>query len=78
MPWDYLSFSFPQVGKVTVSIGFTRIKLGDTPSLILDSADEALYWAKEHGRNQCHAYEMLVAEGKLQKIEAPASELELF
>jgi len=71
-------FDFPQVGHVTVSIGFTQIKLGDTPSMILDAADEALYWAKEHGRNQCHAYEVLVAEGKLQKVTAPASDIELF
>ena len=69
---------FPQVGHVTVSIGFTRIKLGDTLSMILDSADEALYWAKEHGRNQCHAYETLVAEGKLKPRQAPESELLLF
>jgi diguanylate cyclase (GGDEF)-like protein len=69
---------FPQVGRVTVSIGFTRIKLGDTPSRILDNADEALYWAKEHGRNQCHAFETLVAEGKLAPRQAPESELVLF
>ena len=69
---------FPQVGRVTVSIGFTQIKLGDTPSMILDAADEALYWAKENGRNQSHAYEVLLAEGKLKKVEAPASDIEIF
>ena len=72
------AFNFPQVGRVTISIGFTRIKLGDTPSKILDSADEALYWAKENGRNQCHAYETLIAEGKLQKIQAQESDVEFF
>jgi diguanylate cyclase (GGDEF)-like protein len=72
------SHEFPQVGHVTVSIGFTRIKLGDTLSMILDSADEALYWAKEHGRNQCHAFETLVADGKLKARRAPESELVLF
>jgi diguanylate cyclase (GGDEF)-like protein len=72
------SFEFPQVGKVTVSIGFTRIKLGDTPSLILDTADEALYWAKEHGRNQCHAYETLINAGHLQRAQPPQSDIELF
>ncbi len=72
------AFNFPQVGHVTVSIGFTQIKIGDTPSVILDSADEALYWAKEHGRNQSHAFEVLVAEGKLQKANAPESVIELF
>jgi diguanylate cyclase (GGDEF)-like protein len=72
------AFEFPQVGHVTVSIGFTRIKLGDTPPAILDSADEALYWAKEHGRNQCHAYETLIADGKLQRHAPPPSDIELF
>jgi diguanylate cyclase (GGDEF)-like protein len=72
------SHDFPQVGHVTVSIGFTRIKLGDTLSMILDSADEALYWAKEHGRNQSHAFETLVEEGKLKPRQAPDTELLLF
>lgn len=71
-------FDFPQAGKVTISIGFTRIRLGDTQSRILDSADEGLYWAKENGRNQCHAYEALVAEGKLQGPSVPLSSVELF
>jgi diguanylate cyclase (GGDEF)-like protein len=71
-------YIFPQVGHATISIGFARIRLGDTTSRILDSADEALYWAKEHGRNQCHAYETLIAAGKLTRPVAPASEVELF
>lgn len=72
------SYEFPQVGHVTISIGFARIKLGDTPSRILDSADEALYWAKGHGRNQCHAYETLIEEGKLQLPAEPVSDVEFF
>ncbi|MDP1525500.1 MAG: GGDEF domain-containing protein [Rhodocyclaceae bacterium] len=72
------AFEFPQIGHVTVSIGFTQIKLGDTPSIILDAADEALYWAKEHGRNQCHAYEVLIEEGKLQRHATHVSDIELF
>ncbi|GAB1391972.1 hypothetical protein MASR1M60_01350 [Rhodocyclaceae bacterium] len=72
------TFAFPQVGQVTISIGFTQIKLGDTPSMILDAADEALYWAKEHGRNQCHAYEVLIGEGKLQRAATHVSDIELF
>lgn len=71
-------FEFPQVGHVTVSIGFTQIRLGDTPSMILDAADEALYWAKEHGRNQCHAYEVLIEEGKLKRHATHISDIELF
>ena len=72
------TYNFPQVGKVTISIGFARIRCGDTASRIIGSADEALYWAKEHGRNQCHAYETLVAAGKLQAAPEPVSDFELF
>jgi len=72
------SHAFPQVGNVTISIGFARIRLGDTPSFVLDSADEALYWAKENGRNQCHAYETLIETGKLKRPAEPASEIEFF
>jgi diguanylate cyclase (GGDEF)-like protein len=69
---------FPQVGQVTISIGFARIGLHDTPSIVLDNADEALYWAKEHGRNQVWSFERLVAEGHLAPPVQKDSEVELF
>jgi diguanylate cyclase (GGDEF)-like protein len=70
--------TFPQVGKVTISIGFAPIRLHDQPSVILDNADQALYWSKEHGRNQVSAYEVLIAENKLQPQPAADSDIELF
>src|SRR5690606_41606959 len=48
-------YCFPQVGQVTVSVGFTPIERNDTPSSAFDRADEALYMAKEQGRNRCIA-----------------------
>ena len=69
---------FPQVGHVTVSIGYAEIRLGDQPSVILDNADNALYWAKENGRNQVASYAALMAEGKLAGKEAAVSEMEFF
>lgn len=56
---------FPQVGQATVSIGFTRIGPNDNPAHILGQADEALYWAKGHGRNRTCSYPKLCAEGHL-------------
>ena len=44
-------FEFPS-GSVTVSIGFTEIIPSLPPSMLLESADKALYHAKEHGRNR--------------------------
>ena len=69
---------FPQVGTVTVSIGFTRIGVGDTASVVLDNADRALYWAKEHGRNQVCSYEKLLEEGLLKPQDKLNTEVELF
>ena len=59
------AFDFPQAGRITVSIGFVRIRLDDQPSVVLERADAALYWAKEHGRNQVANYESLIAGGLL-------------
>ena len=46
--------------------------------MILDNADNALYWAKENGRNQVASYAALMAEGKLAGKEAAVSEMEFF
>ena len=68
---------FPQVGRVTISIGYTPIRLGDQPSVVLDTADSALYWAKEHGRNQVASYPDLLARGELETKDT-GSDIELF
>ncbi len=36
------NYNFPQVGQVTVSVGFTQIRPNDLSSSIIDRADEAL------------------------------------
>ncbi len=71
-------FAFPQVGQVTLSCGFTRIRAGDTPAAAFDRADKAVYHAKHSGRNQAHAFETLVLQGRLQEEVASKSDMELF
>lgn len=71
------SFEFPQVGSVTVSIGVVQIGGDDIPATLTDRADQALYYAKNNGRNQIQAYEKLLAEGKLT-AKTRESNLELF
>ncbi|WP_081908709.1 GGDEF domain-containing protein [Ferriphaselus sp. R-1] len=56
---------FPQVGRVTMSIGYSVILPTDTASAVVGKADEALYYAKHHGRNQVCGYGRLVTEGVL-------------
>lgn len=72
------AFDFPQVGRVTISMGYTRIVDGDNGSNAFGRADEALYLAKEQGRNQMQCYETLIAEGRLQTKLSAAGSIELF
>ncbi|MGV3741264.1 MAG: GGDEF domain-containing protein [Burkholderiaceae bacterium] len=70
------SYPFPQVGKVTVSVGFVGIS-SNMPVVILGHADQALYHAKTHGRNQVCFYDDLVSLGHLQS-ETSNSSVEFF
>ncbi len=60
--------AFPQVGKVTVSVGFVSIGAQDAPVVVLGHADRALYYAKSHGRNQTCHYDQLVTGGLLATV----------
>ena len=61
---------FPEVGKVTISIGLTRVHAHDDPTILLGRADDALYYAKRHGRNRLCYHEALVAKGRLKPAPA--------
>ena len=60
-------YSFPQVGQITISVGFSRIDTFEPAVAIVGRADQALYYAKSHGRNQVCLYDNLVANGDLQQ-----------
>ena len=70
-------YAFPQIGRITVSVGFTRVAPGDTPSGAFERADKAVYFAKGHGRNQVQSYAELVARGELV-VDQKDSDVELF
>lgn len=53
-------YHFSQVGHLTVSIGFTQIKAFDATLNMIDRADQALYFAKNNGRNQISHHQQLV------------------
>ncbi len=62
------SHEFPQVGRVTVSVGFVSISAFESPVVTLGHADQALYYAKSNGRNQACHYDDLVSHGVLQAV----------
>lgn len=70
-------YQFPQVGRVTISTGFTELGLLDTPSGAVARADKALYHVKQNGRNQVAQFESLVAGGLLVATEV-VGDIELF
>jgi diguanylate cyclase (GGDEF)-like protein len=73
------NFDFPGVGQITVSIGFTRINDVQTPAAtLIDRADQAVYYAKAHGRNRVCSWEALVEAGELTPPKVATSEVILF
>ena len=68
---------FPRVGQVTVSVGLTAVRFNDSPTSINERADLAVYYAKQHGRNQVQNFDALERQGLL-KIEDKEGEIELF
>ncbi len=71
------AYAFPQVGRITVSVGMTELRPGDTPSGAFERADKAVYVAKGQGRNQVRDHAVLVASGVLAE-KTKASDVELF
>ena len=69
--------AFPAIGRVTVSIGFSDVRPGDTPQACFDRADKAVYHGKTHGRNQIHSHEVLVEQGLIEDT-SHCGDIELF
>ena len=70
-------YPFPQVGRITASVGFTRVREHDTPAGAFERADKAVYQAKAQGRNLVRGYERHVdTSGELEY--RPEGDVELF
>jgi len=71
------TFEFPQIGHVTLSLGYSQITPQDGPTTCVERADAALYYAKNHGRNNVRNFEELVASGELS-ARAESADTEIF
>lgn len=57
---------YAKIDTLTVSIGGKEIAQQNDPREVISDADNALYYAKNHGRDQVQIYEMLLEERKIQ------------
>ena len=71
------STRFPQIETLTVSVGFAEVRAADSPSAVLGRADQAVYHAKHHGRNQVHSHAALVSARTLTTNDQ-VGEIEIF
>jgi len=69
---------FPQVGKITVSIGVVKMDPMIFTTTLVDRADQSLYHAKKKGRNRVEFFDELLEEGLVKITEIAAGEIELF
>lgn len=72
------NYAFPQGEQVTVSCGAIEAVGKSSATSLLGKADEALYYAKNHGRNRTVMYEQLLASGELSDAIKTEGEIELF
>ncbi|MRX09863.1 diguanylate cyclase [Pseudoduganella sp. FT25W] len=63
------TYRYPQVGKVTLSGGFSMVTPTVLPKSVLERADRAMYEAKKAGRNRVFHYHTLLEQGVLQELE---------
>ncbi len=52
---------FPKVGRLSVSAGYILLDTSKSPNSLMDHADQALFCAKESGRNRVVSYEEFIA-----------------
>lgn len=58
---DFEDYKFHDVGRVTCSLGVSELNIGEDVDLLIKKADQALYVAKQLGRNQVQT--LLVCQG---------------
>ena len=72
------TYPFPQVNRVTISIGYSEVQHKDTPSAAFARADQCVYEAKHRGRNLVLCYEAMVRNGLIESEDTHVGDIELF
>lgn len=68
---------FPQLNQVTVSGGLAEMRGRELPAAVIARADQALYCAKDDGRNRVYCFDELHQSGRLG-TEIQNNEAEIF
>ena len=63
---------FSKVRRITISLGFTATRASDTGAEAYGRADQALYVAKQSGRNQVRSTRLLAAAGVISACDRRA------
>jgi diguanylate cyclase (GGDEF)-like protein len=73
------NYDFPNLDRVTISIGFTRFDRDLSMDELISQADNALYYCKSTTRNVLHSYQDLVEKELIPLVKAPRStSIEIF
>lgn len=70
--------NFAQLNQVTVTIGVSQITPHTQAGQLIECADKALYYGKNHGRNQVNAYEWLEQGNILPSLDDRPHSFKLF
>ena len=70
-------FIFPQIGKITVSIGVAFVDKRVPMITVIERADKSVYYSKTHGRNKVSAWENLVANDLLDYSQSTEVDVSL-
>jgi diguanylate cyclase (GGDEF)-like protein len=65
--------NFPEIERVTVSIGYSRFDRTLSMDELINQADSALYYCKTTTRNAAHSYQELVEKGLIPVAKSPKS-----
>lgn len=68
---------FPQIGRLTLSIGFTEVDCDAGLTRVITQADRTLYFSKNNGRNRVSVFKELIEAGLIPPSDEFSGDLEI-